>query len=143
MSSEVTKEYTNGEITVVWKPGTCIHSKKCWDGLSSVFNPTKKPWVNIEGASSEAIMKQIDACPYGALSYYKNGEEKAELAVSSLTKIEVIPNGPIRVHGDVEITHSNGTTETRERITALCRCGLSAKKPYCDGTHKREGWQES
>lgn len=143
MSDEITKEYTNGEITVVWKPATCIHSKKCWKGLSSVFNPTKKPWVNIAGSPSEVIMKQIDACPTGALSYYINNEGKSELIVSAVTKVEVIPNGPIRVLGDVEVNHSNGTVEHRERITAFCRCGLSANKPFCDGSHKREGWSES
>ena len=143
MSANITKEYTNGEITVVWKPNTCIHSEKCWRGLGSVFNPKGKPWINVEGASSEELMKQIDQCPSGALSYYKNSEGKSSaLDVSELTKVEVIPNGPVRVHGDIEITHSNGAVEKRERITALCRCGMSSNKPYCDGTHKREGWQE-
>ena len=89
-------------------------------------------------------MKQIDQCPSGALSYYKNSEGKSSaLDVSELTKVEVIPNGPVRVHGDIEITHSNGAIEKRERITALYRCGIFSNKPYCDGTHKREGWQEN
>ncbi|GAB4377185.1 MAG: hypothetical protein Kow0075_05270 [Salibacteraceae bacterium] len=59
------------------------------------------------------------------------------------TKIEVKPNGPLLVHGKIVITLPDGTTETRENITALCRCGMSANKPFCDGTHKRENWQAS
>jgi len=144
MSANITKEYTNGEITVVWKPNTCIHSEKCWRGLVSVFNPKSKPWINIEGASTEEIIAQVDKCPSGALSWYRNedGKPKQE-EISEVTKIEVFPNGPLRVHGNVEIQHSNGSVEKRERITALCRCGMSQNKPYCDGTHKREQWKES
>ena len=144
MSANITKEYTNGEITVVWKPNTCIHSEKCWRGLVSVFNPKSKPWINIEGASTEEVIAQVDKCPSGALSWYRNedGKPKQE-EISEVTKIEVFPNGPLRVHGNVEIQHSNGSVEKRERITALCRCGMSQNKPYCDGTHKREQWKES
>ena len=69
---DITKEYTNGEITIVWKPAICAHSTICWkgeSGLSEVFDPEKRPWIDPEGASSERIMAQIDKCPSGALSY--------------------------------------------------------------------------
>ena len=82
--------------------------------MSSIFNPKGKPWINVEGTSSEEIMKQINQCPSEALSYYKNSEgKKVYLDVIELTKVEVIPNGPARVHGDVEITYSNGTVEKK------------------------------
>jgi CDGSH-type Zn-finger protein len=58
-------------------------------------------------------------------------------------KIELMPNGPIMVYGNVEIKHSDGTITTKEGRTAMCRCGQSANKPFCDGTHKRCGWTES
>lgn len=73
----ITKHYSNGEITIVWKPNVCIHSTKCWRGkvgLPEVFDPKVKPWINPNGASSERIMQQIDRCPSGALSYFKNEE---------------------------------------------------------------------
>jgi len=55
--------------------------------------------------------------PSGALSYYKNSEGKsAALDVSKLTKIEVIPNGPVLVHGEIEITHSNGAVEKESEL---------------------------
>ena len=69
---EIIKEYKNDEITVVWKPHVCTHSTKCWKGLLNVFDPRKRPWINMEGSSSERIMQQIDACPSKALSYRKN-----------------------------------------------------------------------
>jgi uncharacterized Fe-S cluster protein YjdI len=69
---EIRKEYTNGEITVVWKPSLCTHSKICWQGLRPVFDPWKRPWVRVDGAPTERIAGQIDQCPSGALSYTRN-----------------------------------------------------------------------
>lgn len=76
MADSITKHYSNGEITVVWKPDMCIHSKKCWTHLLEVFDPRKHPWINMEGADSERIIAQVKQCPSGALSYFVNdGEE--------------------------------------------------------------------
>ena len=47
-----TFKYTNGEITVIWKPHVCIHSKKCWTNLRAVFDPFVKPWINMQGATT-------------------------------------------------------------------------------------------
>jgi len=68
----VTKEYTNGEITVVWQSGKCIHSANCAKGNPDVFKPREKPWIQPENSTSEKIMQTIDTCPSGALSYYRN-----------------------------------------------------------------------
>ncbi len=65
---EQDKHYSNGEITVVWKPTLCQHSTKCWRGLLPVFDPRKRPWVNMQGAPSEQIRAQVAQCPSGALS---------------------------------------------------------------------------
>ena len=52
-------------------------------------------------------------------------------------KIEIAANRPILVHGNCEIKHADGTVETKEKMVALCRCGASANKPFCDGTHRK------
>ena len=65
-------KYTNGEVTVVWKPEVCKHSGRCIFGLPNVFNLHSHPWINMEGASSEEIIQQVNQCPTGALSYYNN-----------------------------------------------------------------------
>ena len=67
-----THEYTNGEITIVWKPDVCIHSGNCAKNLSEVFKPQQRPWIQVENAPSEEIMSAIDKCPSSALSYWKN-----------------------------------------------------------------------
>ena len=66
------KEYTNGEITVTWDATKCIHSGNCVKGSPNVFKPREKPWIHMDGATSEEIMKTVDQCPSGALTYHKN-----------------------------------------------------------------------
>ncbi len=71
----VTKHYSNDEITVVWKSGLCQHSCNCWKGLHEVFNPKASPWINIYGAESERIVEQVSKCPSGALSIIRKGDQ--------------------------------------------------------------------
>ena len=64
----------------------------------------------------------------------------------SSVKIRCRPNGPLLVEGPIEITDSAGNpvpVDPSKPAIALCRCGLSDRKPFCDGTHNRQGWQES
>jgi putative redox protein len=60
--------YTNDDITVVWKPELCRHAARCATQLPTVFNPSAKPWVNMDGATSQEIREQVAKCPTGALS---------------------------------------------------------------------------
>ena len=72
---EVIKKYSNDDITIVWQPNLCINSTLCWkgeSGLLSVFDPSAKPWIDPNGAPTPEIIKRINACPSGALSFYYN-----------------------------------------------------------------------
>jgi len=66
---ETTKEYKNGNLTIVWKPKMCIHAGVCVKTLPEVYDPKATPWITCENASVEALKSQIDACPSGALTY--------------------------------------------------------------------------
>lgn len=134
MSAE--KEYTNGEITVVWKPDVCQHSTLCWKGLVNVFDPRKRPWVDMQGAETEAIIRQVELCPSGALSWYRTSEGPAR-AAEGTRLVEVAANGPLLVHGSLTVRDSAGQETQTENVTAFCRCGASQRKPYCDGSHKK------
>ena len=135
---EIKKEYTNGDLAVVWKPRLCIHSEICVKTLPNVYKPEEKPWIQAENATVEELQAQIDKCPSGALSYYfKNQENKKSETMSEGIKVEVMANGPLLVYGSLEITGSDGEKVTKERTTAFCRCGASSNKPYCDGQHNK------
>ena len=138
MSDEIRK-YTNNEVTVVWKPGQCIHSKLCWTGLFEVFDPKKRPWVNMAGAPTERIIEQVSRCPSGALSYYLNETpsvtQLSEVNASQIMKVEVTARGPYIINTECIIQLADGKEEIKKGTVALCRCGASHNKPYCDGSH--------
>ncbi|HOY06664.1 MAG TPA: (4Fe-4S)-binding protein [Saprospiraceae bacterium] len=135
------KKYSNGDITVVWKPDSCIHSTLCWRGLTNVFNPKKRPWIDMEGTDSEAIIAQVEKCPSGALSFYKNSAPEAlPETVDVETIVEVSPNGPLMVYGNIKVKDAEGNETVKYKVTAFCRCGGSQNKPYCDGTHGKIGF---
>jgi uncharacterized Fe-S cluster protein YjdI len=73
---EITKKYTNGEVTILWEPSICIHSGICFRGLGEVFDPRKRPWITMEKSKSEKIVSQVKKCPSGALSII-NDEKKS------------------------------------------------------------------
>ncbi len=129
------KEYSNGEITVVWQADKCIHAGECVKRLPQVYKPKERPWITVENASTEELKEQINACPSGALTFYMNNEEGD--TNDAPLNLNVVENGPVLVMGNCEITLPDGTVEIKENRTALCRCGASANKPYCDGAHKR------
>lgn len=63
-----TLEYSNGEVTILWKPELCAHAGICVKMLPQVYNPKDRPWIKPENASSEQIKNQVSNCPSGALS---------------------------------------------------------------------------
>ncbi|MCH7785227.1 MAG: (4Fe-4S)-binding protein [Bacteroidetes bacterium] len=134
MEREITKKYSNGELTVVWKSQKCIHSGVCVKTLPMVYDPEAKPWINVENASTEELKEQIMKCPSGALSYFMNAEDNQEKETLE-TKIEILENGPLLVYGTLKVTDKDGNIETKNKTTAFCRCGESNNKPYCDGSH--------
>lgn len=79
------KEYSNGEIAIVWTPEKCIHSGICVKTLPKVYNPKEKPWIKLENASPEELINQVAKCPSGALSIKQNHQ--------MLVKIEREDNG--------------------------------------------------
>ncbi len=137
---EIVKEYTNSDVTVIWKPSLCMHSEKCWRGLPEVFKPKEKPWIQPDDVDSKRIVDQVSKCPSGALSM-KSDEKSTTAVAEEGIKIEVLKNGPLMVHSDCVLTKSDGTTEVRQKRVTFCRCGHSSNKPYCDGAHKKEGFE--
>ena len=114
------KEYSNGEITVIWEPRKCIHSANCVNGLPSVFNTSKKPWINAEGASSDEIVAQVRKCPSGALRIKGDTFEP-----------EVVEDESIAAAKTPMVLE----LETGKNY-AWCACGRSSNQPWCDGSHK-------
>lgn len=157
---ESNREYTNGEITVFWKPDKCIHATTCYRELIEVFNPRKRPWVNMKGASSQKIIEIVDKCPTDALTYKWNNEilnnteeNKKNIKIqqaqniTSVNKppqpvsITVMRDGPYVVSGKFKAFDSKGNELKTMMIMSFCRCGQSNSMPFCDGYHRKYGFR--
>jgi uncharacterized Fe-S cluster protein YjdI len=146
------REYTNGEITVKWQPSKCIHVTTCYRELIEVFNPRKRPWVNMQGAPTDEIIRVVKLCPTEALTFRWNDEsgvneqpeKKPVEAVQDEKKImadiKVMKDGPLLVKGIFKIVGSDGVEMKQMRMVSFCRCGNSGKMPFCDGTHRKIGF---
>lgn len=128
------RAYDNDKITVTFDPTRCIHSGVCVKNLPEVFNLTKRPWINVDGADIDKIKAAIDTCPSGALQYHNPGEVQDPRCV---TVVKVVEAGPLIVQDMVEVITEEGITEIHPDGCTLCRCGKSHKKPFCDGSHMR------
>lgn len=132
----INKSYTNNEIKVFWKSELCIHSANCVNSLNAVFNPKQKPWINMQAASTEKIISAVNNCPSGALTYkWKDEMEEEKQNEQSSVMIQVNAGGPYLVKGSVVVVDKDGSETIKEGTIALCRCGGSQNKPYCDGSH--------
>ncbi len=131
--------YKNNEISVSFAPEVCIHAAECVRGLPRVFNTAKKPWINVNAEPIGRIVETIKKCPSGALKYELLNEYDKNEKENSMekTKITVMPNGPIMVEGNLTVNKMSGENIKDAEKLFLCRCGHSANKPFCDGSHKK------
>ncbi len=135
----VERVYRNNHIAVSWEPKLCIHAGYCFRGLPRVFKPLERPWVDVNAASPDEIAATVLRCPTGALHFERLDGEPQEQA-PEVTTVQERPNGPLYVRGRLQIRRQDGSVREETRV-ALCRCGQSANKPFCDGTHRRIGFR--
>ena len=125
--------YVGDGVTIYDDRSRCAHAGKCTDNLASVFKMGTEPWVDAKGASVADIIRVIKTCPSGALSYttQTDGEPEEE---QHGPKVTVAVDSPYHARG-VEIVAGDGKSYDGRERQALCRCGGSRNKPFCDGTH--------
>ena len=133
------REYSTDEIVVEWEPTLCYHSHNCVRALPRVFDPERRPWVDIEAASADEIEAAVARCPSGALRTRRVGvpEPKREQPL----EVRASAQGPLLVRGGVRVLDAEGNVLYEGEKAALCRCGGSQNKPFCDGTHKTNGFE--
>lgn len=161
------RQYTNNEITVFWKPAKCIHATTCFRELIEVFNPGKRPWVNINAAPTKRIIEVVNKCPTQALEWKynkdmteeelkENKHTSEEITPETLSKLEeshpgetakpakitIMKDGPIVVEGEFKILGADGNELKSMQMTSFCRCGASMNMPFCDGTHRKTGFTD-
>jgi len=137
MSGKRIRSYPGSELTVRYDADRCIHAAECVRGLNRVFNPDASPWITPDGASADEVAAVIDRCPSGALSHDLPAERrKTAPAVPVPAELSICAGGPVYVHGEVVLVTPDGEPAGHETRLALCRCGASAHKPFCDDSHR-------
>ena len=132
--AERAKSYGGDGIEVLDDRPICVHAGFCGNQVTNVWKMAAK--TSDSRIRAEA-MAMVERCPSGALTYAVDGET---IEPDLPTGVAVIPDGPLWVSGGIEVTRADGSTlERRNRVT-LCRCGHSASKPLCDGSHKEAGF---
>ena len=135
-----TREYKAEHITVRFDPSRCIHAAECVHGLPGVFEQNRRPWIDTGAGDADQIAQVIERCPTGALSYERHDGGLAERPPET-PAIRVSPNGPLYLRGDLEIVGYDGVIFVGGSRVALCRCGASKNKPYCDNSHLEIGFR--
>lgn len=128
------RRYEGDRIAVTYDPLRCVHAAKCVEGLPDVFDPGRRPWVAPSAASPARIGEVVMRCPSGALHFERLDGGPAE-PLPTRNMVTLAPDGPLYARGDLEIETPDGVL--RETRAALCRCGASQNKPFCDGSHER------
>lgn len=150
----VRRDYETEGIVVHWVSSLCIHSANCLNELPEVFDVRRRPWVRVKDASADQVAAAVDTCPSRALTYTRldgappgpNGIPAADTIAptpedGTPVVISLKPDGPLMVEGPVRIELARCEVIDVTEKVALCRCGGSNNKPFCDGSHKQVGFE--
>ena len=123
------KEYPAEGITVWFDASRCGHFAECVHGQPDVFKTGRRPWVRPDLGDPTDIAAVVRRCPTGALHYrLEDGPEETPKVPTSVHRLKA---GPLLVRGDLRIRTSTG--DVKETRAALCGCGETRNKPFCDG----------
>ena len=140
ISEEIIQNYKGKEISIIFNRSICAGAGECVRNLPTVFKSgSSSEWIYPDNDKNENIIKTINGCPSGALSYTIQG--KRDLDNSSVAKVTIIKNGPYNIEA-VNFGHLPTPTNFSTKKYSLCRCGYSKNKPYCDYSHADKNWDD-
>ena len=140
-ASDRAQTYSGESVTIHDDRSRCSHAGMCSDNLSAVFKFGVEPWIDPNGAEADEIIRVVGLCPSGALTYSLAGSSEW-VESSEGPSITVARDGPFAVRGLPVVAGDGEAYDTRER-QALCRCGGSRNKPFCDGSHWYMGFKHA
>lgn len=140
MAQNKLHRYSSLEAVVTWDARRCIHAAECVQTLPTVFDPAAKPWIRPDDADADALLGAVERCPSGALSLHTTDGAALTRPPATNTGL-VTPAGPVYVRGKVTLM-VDGVAIGDTRV-ALCRCGASLNKPYCDNSHGKAGFADA
>lgn len=141
MSKKQEFVYSGNKVDVKWDEQLCIHIAECGRAKGELFINGRKPWCQPDLVETDETIDVVERCPSGALIYNIKDQSVEETADKENT-ITVSYNGPFFVRGDLEIESIPDDLPGVRFRAALCRCGHSKNKPFCDNAHEDAKFQD-
>ena len=134
-------QYPGKQIDVEWDARLCIHIGECGRSEGDLFQAGRKPWCDPNLSSIEHVAEVVERCPTGALFYKdKNGKVTEEAPAENIVTVSY--NGPYFITGDLNIEGIGDDMPGVAFRAALCRCGASGNKPFCDNSHEKAEFKD-
>ena len=134
------RTYETDRIRVYWDSSKCIHTARCINAQPQVFDPGKRPWVDVEAADADAVAAAVERCPSGALWYERLDDAPGEEAPQP-TVVVPIDDGPLMMRGDLVVHDEAGEEIAAEPRLTICRCGGTNNPPFCDNSHLQRSFR--
>lgn len=141
MSSDKITRYPGQHIDVTWDSRLCIHIGECGYSQGELFVSGRDPWCQPDLVDDDYVRKVIRRCPSGALCYHDKASGDNEKPAKNNT-VQVVYNGPLFLRGDLDIENAPQDMQAVRFRAALCRCGQSKNKPFCDNSHLESGFKD-
>ena len=143
MSKTTIFEYQGQSQTVTWDRRLCIHVGECGRAKGELFVTGRKPWCDPDATDADDVERVVARCPTGALAVRDETGAFVEETVPTTNEIAVSNDGPLYVSGDLTVDGAVDDMHSAKRRVALCRCGASANKPFCDNSHRNIDFQDA
>ena len=134
-------DYPGKNATVSWNGPLCIHIGECGRAKGELFVGGRKPWCQPDLVTDTEVQEVVERCPTGALSVRLTDGSRPEKA-DSVNTVQVAYNGPLFVRGELELEAGPENVPGLKFRAALCRCGQSGNKPFCDNSHEDAGFRD-
>jgi CDGSH-type Zn-finger protein/ferredoxin len=137
---EILQVYEGKEITINFNRSICSGAALCVRALPSVFQSEgSEDWIHPDRDETAKIIKVVNACPSGALSYSMDG--KTTIDSRENPRVTIVKDGPYKVEG-THLEQTPAPTNASATKYSLCRCGHSRNKPFCDYSHAEKHWKD-
>lgn len=133
------RRYEGRALTIHDRRPLCASTGFCTEFAPLAFSKERDPWIDPDAVDERRLRRVVELCPSGALAW---SAEQARMGrhPAATPGLQVLRDGPFCVSGPVQFEHPRPPGDPM-RFT-LCRCGASANKPYCDGSHKAAGFRD-
>ena len=141
MSDKKIFDYPGDDADVHWDGRLCIHIGECGRADNELFVGGRQPWCQPDRVSADDVAEVVARCPTGALTYSRKDGGGKETAQAE-NVVSVMYNGPLYLRGDLEVDGAADDMKGVQFRAALCRCGRSKNKPFCDNSHEAAGFTD-